>query len=72
VVEENEILVWTDVLLGYKEIAILKLESISKNETKVRLSATSDGFLISIFFSSKALNRYLKNWLDQLKIVSEK
>ena len=70
-VEPLRELVWTGTAYRARAIHRWTLEPLPGDRTLVMTSESMDGFLLSLFFSSKKLEENERRWLDSLKLAAE-
>lgn len=71
-VQPYEQFAWTGTAMGAKAIHVWKLERLANDQTLVRTNESMEGFMITVFYSSKKLEAGDKLWLDRLKHAAEK
>jgi len=71
-VQPLERFAWTGTAYGAKAIHVWKLQQLPGNHTLVRTDESMDGFLLSLFYSSKKLKESDQRWLDALKQAAER
>ena len=57
--------------IGFQAITIWQMEMLSKNQTRVTFSESSDGGLLSVLYSNSQLKNHLIKWLAKLKDKAE-
>ncbi len=62
---------WTGKAFGAKAIHLWKLKRLPDGQTLVRTEESMNGFLITLFYSSKELEASDRRWLDNLKSAAE-
>ncbi|HXR14637.1 MAG TPA: SRPBCC family protein [Terriglobales bacterium] len=62
---------WTGTAFGAKAIHIWKLSRLAGDQTMVRTDESMQGFLLTLFYSSKKLEETDQRWLDRLKLAAE-
>jgi uncharacterized protein YndB with AHSA1/START domain len=70
-VQPYERFAWTGRAHWVKAIHVWKLQRVSDDQTLVRTEESMDGFLLTIFYSSKKLAETDQRWLDRLKLAAE-
>lgn len=63
---------WTGTAMGAKAIHVWKLQRLADGQTLVTTNESMEGFMITVFYSSKKLEASDKLWLDRLKQAAEK
>jgi uncharacterized protein YndB with AHSA1/START domain len=64
-------LAWTGKAFGASAIHVWKLSRTADRETTVATDESMDGFLLTLFYSSKKLAASDQLWLERLKAASE-
>ena len=72
VAQPQERLVWTGTAYGAKAIHAWTLERLPDGRTLVQTDESKNGFLLSLFYSSKKLKESDQRWLDDLKVAAER
>ena len=70
-VQPYEQFAWTGRAHTAKAIHVWKLQRLSDDQTLVKTEESMDGFLLTIFYSSKKLEESDQRWLDRLKLAAE-
>jgi hypothetical protein len=70
-VQPYEQFAWTGRAYMAKAIHVWKLQRLSDNQTLVKTEESMNGFLLTIFYSSKKLEETDQRWLDRLKLAAE-
>ena len=70
-VEPNARFAWTGKAFGAKAIHVWRLDRLPGDQTSVKTDESMDGFLLSLFYSSKKLEETDRRWLERLKAASE-
>lgn len=70
-VQPNSQLAWTGKAFGAKAIHVWKLSQTAGGQTTVETDESMEGFLLSLFYSSKKLAASDQQWLERLKTASE-
>jgi len=70
-VKPYEQFAWTGKAHWAKAIHVWKLERLSDDQTLVKTEESMDGFLLTLFYSSKKLEVTDRRWLDRLKLAAE-
>jgi uncharacterized protein YndB with AHSA1/START domain len=70
-VQPYEQFAWTGRAHWVKAIHVWKLQRLSDDQTLVKTEESMDGFLLTIFYSSKKLEEADRRWLDRLKLATE-
>jgi len=70
-VQPYEQFAWTGKAYMAKAVHVWKLQRVSDDQTLVRTEESMDGFLLTLFYSSKKLEETDQRWLDQLKLAAE-
>jgi uncharacterized protein YndB with AHSA1/START domain len=63
---------WTGTASVAKAIHVWKLQRLTNDETLVKTDESMQGFLLTVFYSSKKLEEGDQRWLDRLKQAEEK
>jgi len=71
-VQTGEQFAWTGKAFGAKAIHLWKLQRLPGDHTLVKTDESMDGFLLSLFYSSKKLLESDQRWLDDLKRAAER
>ena len=66
-----EQIAWTGKAYQATAIHVWTLGRISAEETEVTTTESMDGFLLTLFYSSKQLSEADRRWLDRLKTRAE-
>jgi uncharacterized protein YndB with AHSA1/START domain len=70
-VQPLEAFAWTGTAYGAKAIHVWKLQRLPGGKTLVKTDESMDGFLLTLFFSSKKLEETDRRWLNYLKAAAE-
>jgi hypothetical protein len=62
---------WTGKAFGARAIHIWKLSRLPDRQTMVTVEESMTGFLLTVFYSSKKLQKSDQRWLDRLKLAAE-
>jgi len=62
---------WTGRAYMARAIHVWKLQRVSGDQTLVKTEESMNGFLLSLFYSSKKLEQSDQRWLDRLKLAAE-
>lgn len=71
-VQAPQMLAWTGQAYQAKAIHVWRLESAPNGQTLVSTSESMDGFMLSVFYSSKKLKGSQERWLKGLKVAAER
>lgn len=71
-VQPYEQFAWTGKAYMAKAVHVWKLQRWSGEQTLVKTDESMDGFLLSLFYSSKQLKETDQRWLDRLKLAAER
>jgi hypothetical protein len=71
-VQPPQVLAWTGQAYKAKAIHVWRLESAPNGQTLVSTSESMDGFMLSVFYSSKKLKESQERWLKSLKAAAER
>ena len=63
---------WTGTAFGAKAIHVWKLSRLADDQTIVKTDESMQGFLLTLFYSSKKLQETDQRWLDRLKLAAER
>lgn len=64
-------LAWTGTAFGAKAIHVWTLSRMADNQTMVKTDESMNGFLLTVFYSSKKLEETDRRWLDRLKLAAD-
>ena len=70
-VQAGEQFAWTGTAYWARAIHVWKLQRLPGDQTRVSTSESMDGFLLTLFYSSKKLEQADQRWLDRLKLAAE-
>ena len=70
-VQPYEQFAWTGRVHWVKAIHVWRLRRLSDDQTLVKTEESMDGFLLTLFYSSKKLEQTDQRWLDRLKLAAE-
>jgi uncharacterized protein YndB with AHSA1/START domain len=70
-VQPGEQFGWTGKAYGARAIHLWKLKRLPDGHTVVKTEESMNGFLLTLFFSSKKLEESDQRWLDNLKSAAE-
>jgi uncharacterized protein YndB with AHSA1/START domain len=70
-VEPDAQFAWTGKAYRVQAIHVWKLQRLSDDRTLVKTEESMNGFLLTLFYSSKKLEETDRRWLDRLKAASE-
>jgi len=70
-VQPYEQFAWTGKAYMARAIHVWKLQRLSDGQTLVKTEESMDGFLLTLFYSSKKLEQTDQRWLDRLKLAAE-
>jgi hypothetical protein len=65
-------LAWTGTAFGAKAIHVWTLQRLTGERTLVKTTESMDGFLLTLFYSSKKLQESDQRWLNDLKAAAER
>ena len=68
----NEQFAWTGTASVAKAVHVWRLQRLPNDQTLVRTDESMEGFLLTLFYSSKKLQEGDQRWLDRLKEAAEK
>ena len=71
-VQPPQALAWTGQAYKAKAIHVWKLEALPNGQTLVTTNESMDGFMLSVFYSSKKLKESQERWLGSLKAAAER
>jgi uncharacterized membrane protein len=71
-VQPNEQFAWTGTASVAKAIHVWKLQRLPNSQTLVKTDESMEGFMLTVFYSSKKLQEGDQRWLDRLKQAAEK
>lgn len=71
IVQPYEQFAWTGRAHWVRAIHVWKLQRLSDDQTLVKTEESMDGFLLTLFYSSKKLEQTDQRWLDRLKLAAE-
>jgi hypothetical protein len=70
-VQSPQALAWTGQAYKAKAIHVWTLEALPNGQTLVRTKESMDGFMLTVFYSSKKLKESQERWLSSLKAAAE-
>jgi uncharacterized protein YndB with AHSA1/START domain len=70
-VQPYEQFAWTGKAYMAKAVHVWKLQRLSGDQTLVKTEESMDGFLLTLFYSSKKLEETDQRWLNRLKLAVE-
>lgn len=70
-VQPYEQFAWTGKAYMAKAVHVWKLERLSGDQTIVKTEESMQGFLLTLFYSSRKLEESDRRWLDRLKLAAE-
>ena len=71
-VRAPEALAWTGRAYNAKAIHVWKLEPVLNGQTRVQTNESMEGFMLTVFYSSKKLKSSQERWLSSLKAAAER
>jgi hypothetical protein len=71
VVEMPKFVSFYGTFAGYTGVTLWTFEAISPLKSKVTVKESNDGFMISLFYGSHALEQHLQLWTSRLKTAAE-
>lgn len=71
-VQPPQALAWTGQAYKAKAIHVWKLEALPNGQTLVTTNESMDGFMLTVFYSSKKLKESQEHWLSSLKAAAER
>lgn len=71
-VHPPRVLAWTGQAYKAKAVHVWTIEPTVAGQTLVNTSESMDGFMLSVFYSSKKLKESQEHWLNSLKAAAER